>query len=101
MSSSSSICETSNIFYSPVLSLPATPDLFASFHQVNILMNNAAIGEGGGTYAGNLDKWRNLLDVNLFGVINGVQTFAPFMEKQKNSSVIINTGESTVPCPSA
>jgi NAD(P)-dependent dehydrogenase (short-subunit alcohol dehydrogenase family) len=54
-------------------------------------MNNAGIGGGGGPWE-NYDRWRNLIEVNLWGVINGVQTFAPAMIEQGASGAIINTG---------
>ncbi len=55
------------------------------------LMNNAAIG-GGGALLGDPDRWRRILDVNLWGVINGVQAFAPAMSRQTEPSAIVNTG---------
>ena len=51
---------------------------YAAFGEVAVLMNNAGIG-GGGAVLGDPERWRRLLDVNLWGVINGVQVFAPSM----------------------
>lgn len=59
--------------------------------DVAVLMNNAAIGAGGGALE-HPDRWRRLVAVNLWGVIHGVQTFAPSMIAQKEPSVIVNTG---------
>ncbi len=59
--------------------------------DVAILMNNAAIGDGGGPLE-HPDKWRRLLEVNLWGVIHGVQTFAPTMIAAGAPSLIVNTG---------
>jgi NAD(P)-dependent dehydrogenase (short-subunit alcohol dehydrogenase family) len=64
---------------------------YEAFGDVAVLMNNAAIG-GGGALLGDPDRWRRILDVNLWGVINGVQTFAPAMIKQTKPSAIVNTG---------
>jgi NAD(P)-dependent dehydrogenase (short-subunit alcohol dehydrogenase family) len=64
---------------------------YQEFGEVAVLMNNAGIGGGGGPWE-NYDRWRRLLDVNLWGVINGVQTFAPAMIAQGNAAAIVNTG---------
>jgi NAD(P)-dependent dehydrogenase (short-subunit alcohol dehydrogenase family) len=59
--------------------------------DVVLLMNNAAIGEGGGPLE-HPERWRRLLEVNLWGVIHGVQTFAPSMIAHGAPAVIVNTG---------
>jgi NAD(P)-dependent dehydrogenase (short-subunit alcohol dehydrogenase family) len=64
---------------------------FREFGGAAFLMNNAGIGNGGGPWQ-NYDRWRRLLDVNLWGVINGVQTFAPAMIAQGKPAAIVNTG---------
>jgi NAD(P)-dependent dehydrogenase (short-subunit alcohol dehydrogenase family) len=61
------------------------------FGEVSVLMNNAAIGEAGGPWE-NIAGWRRLLEVNLWGVINGVQVFTPLMLAQKTDCAMINTG---------
>ena len=64
---------------------------YEAFGDVAVLMNNAAIG-GGGALLGDPDRWHRILDVNLWGVINGVQAFAPAMVRQTEPSAIVNTG---------
>jgi len=64
---------------------------FREFGDVAVLMNNAGIGDGGGPWE-NYDRWRRVLDVNLWGVINGVQTFTPAMIAQGKPAAIVNTG---------
>ena len=64
---------------------------FERFGGVDVLMNNAAIGEGGGVLE-NPDNWRKLMGVNFWGVVNGVQTFVPRMIEGGNSGYVINTG---------
>jgi NAD(P)-dependent dehydrogenase (short-subunit alcohol dehydrogenase family) len=54
-------------------------------------MNNAAINGGAGPWE-KYDIWRRTLDVNLWGVINGVHAFAPAMIAQGNPAAIVNTG---------
>lgn len=62
------------------------------FGPVSVLMNNAAVSTNpGGAWKGP-DDWRRLFEVNLWGVINGVQTFAPAMVASQTPGLIINTG---------
>jgi NAD(P)-dependent dehydrogenase (short-subunit alcohol dehydrogenase family) len=61
------------------------------YGEVGVLMNNAGIGNGGGPWQ-NYDRWRRVLDVNLYGVIHGVQAFAPVMIEQGGDGLIVNTG---------
>jgi NAD(P)-dependent dehydrogenase (short-subunit alcohol dehydrogenase family) len=65
--------------------------VYARFGAVHVLMNNAGVGRGGGAFS-DMDGWKRVLGVNLWGVINGVQTFTPAMIAQKTSGLIINTG---------
>lgn len=65
---------------------------YDAFGTVDVLMNNAAIGgEGTDNWSG-LDAWRRVIDVNLWGVINGVHAFAPRMLAQGSRAAIVNTG---------
>ncbi|PBK67278.1 NAD(P)-binding protein [Armillaria solidipes] len=58
---------------------------------VAVLMNNAGIGAKGTSWDG-IENWRNIFDVNLFGIVNVQQTFVPSMLHQENQAMIINTG---------
>jgi NAD(P)-dependent dehydrogenase (short-subunit alcohol dehydrogenase family) len=70
-----------------------------AFGEVAVLMNNAGTG-GGGELFGDPARWRRILDVNLWGVINGVQTFAPDMIRQGTAAAIVNTGSKQgITCP--
>jgi NAD(P)-dependent dehydrogenase (short-subunit alcohol dehydrogenase family) len=73
--------------------------VFEAFGEVAVLMNNAGTG-GGGELFGDPARWRRILDVNLWGVINGVQAFAPDMIKQGTTAAIVNTGSKQgITCP--
>ncbi|MFQ3457730.1 SDR family NAD(P)-dependent oxidoreductase [Bradyrhizobium sp. UFLA01-814] len=61
------------------------------FGGTDILMNNAGIQPGSAMF-GPADNWQRILGVNLWGVINGTQTFAPNMIKRGRPGLIINTG---------
>jgi NAD(P)-dependent dehydrogenase (short-subunit alcohol dehydrogenase family) len=62
-----------------------------AFGEVAVLMNNAG-REGGGQLLGDPARWHAILETNLFGVINGVQVFAPGMIAAGRPGAIINTG---------
>lgn len=64
---------------------------YESFGEVALLMNNAAVPGGAKPWDGP-EVWRRVLEVNLFGVINGVQAFTQRMIAQGTPSAIVNTG---------
>jgi NAD(P)-dependent dehydrogenase (short-subunit alcohol dehydrogenase family) len=64
---------------------------FAAFSEVAVLMNNAGVGGGGGPWTG-YAGWQRVLGVNLWGVVNGVHTFAERMIAQGTPCAIVNTG---------
>ena len=57
----------------------------------DVLMNNAGI-QTGSTMFGPQEAWRRVLEVNLWGVINGSQVFAPGMLAGGRPGLIVNTG---------
>ncbi len=73
--------------------------VYRDFGEVALLMNNAGTAPGGGAWSG-YEGWRRVLDVNLWGVINGVQTFTPAMIDQGTPCAIVNTGSKQgITCP--
>jgi NAD(P)-dependent dehydrogenase (short-subunit alcohol dehydrogenase family) len=73
--------------------------VYGAWGEVGVLMNNAGTAPGGGAYD-HPDRWQKVLGVNLFGVINGVQTFVPAMLQQKTPGAVINTGSKQgITCP--
>src|SRR5512143_1990319 len=64
---------------------------YGKFGEVAVLMNNAGTAPGGGPWD-HIERWRRVLEVNLWGVIHGVQTFSPAMLAQKTACAIVNTG---------
>ena len=65
---------------------------FGRFGAASVLMNNAAVGSDPGKPWENAAAWRALMDVNLWGVINGVQAFAGAMLASGKPGLIVNTG---------
>lgn len=62
------------------------------FGNVHVLCNNAGVG-GGGLIAepDDIDLWRWVIDVNLWGVIYGCKTFLPAMIAHRQGAHIVNT----------
>jgi NAD(P)-dependent dehydrogenase (short-subunit alcohol dehydrogenase family) len=58
---------------------------------VSVLMNNAGVGTRGKPWE-NPEGWRKVLEVNLWGAINGVQAFVPEMLARGLPGAIVNTG---------
>ena len=65
---------------------------FGAFGDVSLLMNNAGVGNNPGKPWENRDAWRRLLDINFWGVVHGVEAFAPRMLASAKPGLIINTG---------
>jgi NAD(P)-dependent dehydrogenase (short-subunit alcohol dehydrogenase family) len=61
------------------------------FGGTDILMNNAGIQPGSAIF-GAAANWERVLDVNLWGVIRGTQTFVPGMIARGRPGLVINTG---------
>ncbi len=78
--------------------------VYRSYGQVDVLMNNAGTSlpshSWGGAdfdndssnYFNNYENWQTIINSNLWGIINGLQTFAQPMIEQNTAGVIINTG---------
>jgi NAD(P)-dependent dehydrogenase (short-subunit alcohol dehydrogenase family) len=64
---------------------------FAQFNRVDWLFNNAGIsGQLKPIWELESEHIHQVMDVNLFGAIHGVQAFLPFMFKQSHRSHLIN-----------
>jgi NAD(P)-dependent dehydrogenase (short-subunit alcohol dehydrogenase family) len=73
--------------------------VYDTFGEVAVLMNNAGTGKGGGPFE-NYEGWQRVIGTNLWGVINGVQAFAPAMIAQGTDAAIVNTGSKQgITCP--
>jgi NADP-dependent 3-hydroxy acid dehydrogenase YdfG len=54
-------------------------------------MNHAAAFQGGGVFSA-LDDWRHLMNVNVLGLLNGVQRNGRPMVDRRKSGAIVSTG---------
>jgi NAD(P)-dependent dehydrogenase (short-subunit alcohol dehydrogenase family) len=64
---------------------------FKQFDDIAFLMNNAAAFEGGDVFSDRA-AWRRILDVNVLGVLNGVQSMGRMMIDRGKSGFVVNTG---------
>ena len=61
------------------------------FGRVDVLCNNAGVSTFNLMRDQTLDDWRWVFDVNLWGVVHGLQTFVPIMREQGTRAHIVNT----------
>lgn len=57
---------------------------------VDVLMNNAGVGLGGGVLDTTLADWRWIVDINLMGVVHGIHCFAPAMVRAGRGGHVVN-----------
>lgn len=66
--------------------------VISKFGKVHLLFNNAGIpGPVGPIWETNLNALKQVIDINLMGVIYGLQAFIPIMLKQNEDCYIVNT----------
>jgi len=64
---------------------------FDHFDQVDLLVNNAGVFQGGFAWERSVADWDWTLGVNLYGMIHAVQSFVPRMMAQDTEGHIVNT----------
>ena len=66
--------------------------IFQKYETIHFLMNNAGIGLGGGPLTTNMEEFQRVMNVNLYGVIYGCQSFIPTMIEKGQPGIIVHTG---------
>ena len=61
------------------------------FGKVHIVINNAGVSLAGKPGSIPLEDWRWIVDINLMGVVYGVEVFVPLIKSHGEGGYIINT----------
>lgn len=75
--------------------------VYAEDGRVDLLHNNAGIGHAAPVADTQLEDWQKIVDVNIMGVVHGVQAFVPRMQQQGGGGHIVNTASMAGLTPSA
>ncbi|GGX73817.1 short-chain type dehydrogenase/reductase [Litorimonas cladophorae] len=62
-----------------------------TFGKVHIVINNAGVGLAGRSGEIDLEDWRWIVDINLMGVVHGVEAFTPLIKRHGEGGYILNT----------
>lgn len=85
------VCDVGN--YDEVLELKN--EIYRNKHvfgKCNVLMNNAGKNGNAGKVDADRALWEDVINTNMWGVINGTQAFLASMTGSKEACVVINTG---------
>lgn len=55
---------------------------------IDVLINNAGVGDGGLIEEYGMDNWDWLVNINLMGVVYGCSLFVPYLKKQQSGCVV-------------
>ncbi len=61
------------------------------FGKVHVVVNNAGVALGGAPGETPVEDWQWIVDINLMGVVHGVEVFTPILQKQSEGGHILNT----------
>lgn len=60
----------------------------AEWQGLDLLVNNAGIGAGGGIGEESIERWQEVIATNLLGVVRGCKTFAPVLKLQSSGHIV-------------
>ena len=64
---------------------------FSELGQVDLLINNAGVFQGGLSWERSVDDWDWAFGVNVYGIIHGIRAFVPRMMAQDTLGHVVNT----------
>ena len=69
----------------------AADQTIKTFGKVHVLCNNAGVAVGGYSETCNMRNWNWVVDVNLWGVVHGLQAFVPRILEQDEGGHVVST----------
>ncbi|MBQ0799456.1 MAG: SDR family NAD(P)-dependent oxidoreductase [Porticoccaceae bacterium] len=69
----------------------AADKTIATFGKVHVISNNAGVAVGGYSESCSMRNWKWVMDVNLWGVIYGLQAFVPLIASHGEGGHVIST----------
>lgn len=64
---------------------------FDAFGQVDLLVNNAGVFQGGLAWERSAEDWEWTMGVNVFGIVHAIRSFVPRMIAQDTEGHVVNT----------
>lgn len=58
------------------------------FGRIDAIFNNAGVMPTANLIEEHRDEWKQMLDINIMGVLNGIAAVLPFMRKQKSGHIL-------------
>ncbi|WP_182525014.1 SDR family NAD(P)-dependent oxidoreductase [Nocardioides dongkuii] len=55
---------------------------------LDVLVNNAGVAGGGRLDVADLDEWRWITEINLFGAVRGLRAFVPMLKRQRSGRIV-------------
>lgn len=96
-SAQSELAESTEVFSSvtdvtdPAAMNQLAEQTFERFGEVNILCNNAGVAAYGPMSEATLAEWQWVMDINVWGVVHGINAFLPRMLESGRPGHIVNT----------
>ncbi len=60
----------------------------ATWHGLDLLVNNAGVGSGGALDEAPMSEWQRVVDINLLGVVRGCRTLTPMLRAQRSGHLV-------------
>lgn len=91
----------------PVVADVADPDAVASvgraaidrYGQLHVAVNNAGVVSRGYSWELPLEDWHRVIDIDLWGVINGIRSFVPLILESGEEGHVVNTASMAAVLP--